>query len=265
VVGEADAKTPDALLLDAKTLDPVKTAVIIFATKELLQLGGATATSLFNVELTNAVVKASDDKFLTDLIAETTPISSSGVPAIDFATLLAAIDSGADARIFVAVTPTVAKQLATYPASEMPANTEMTPNGGSVAGVRVIATDALDSGEAVAFDARQIGGDRGTLGITAAEHANIDPAGGDNPTFSLWQKNCRGLRAERWFGYSVLRTSAGRNLLCRCVVTASANRGRLALCRRPPSPYRTATGAFPWRCHATGMAPHPAAFPVASQ
>ena len=48
----------------------------------------------------------------------------------------------------------------------------------------------------LAFDARQIAADPGVVGLDASEHAVIDMAGGNAPTFSLWQKDCRALRAE---------------------------------------------------------------------
>ena len=88
----------------------------------------------------------------------------------------------------------------------------MGPNGGTVSGVRVITTDVLETDEMLAFDARQIAADRGTVGISASENATIDVTGGDTPAFSLWQKNCRGLRAERMFGFTILRAAAVASL-----------------------------------------------------
>ena len=134
------------------------------------------------------------------------------MPSIDVQTLLSAITNGADARIFLVTTPGTAKQLAGYPASEMPANTSMAPTGGQIAGVPVLVTDVLESDEMLGFDARQLAGSAGTIGISASENATIDVTGGDVPAFSLWQKNCVGIRAERFFGYTILRAAAVASL-----------------------------------------------------
>ena len=90
----------------------------------------------------------------------------------------------------------------------MPSGTNLTPTGGVIGGVRLMASDVLDAGVIVAFDATQIIGDRGSIALSSAEHANVDLAGSTNPSFSLWQKNCVGLKAEHTFGFAIPRASA---------------------------------------------------------
>ena len=74
-------------------------------------------------------------------------------------------------------------------------------NGGSVSGITVIVSDALADGTALLVDASQLLTASTPLKLDASENAVIDMAGGNSPTFSLWQKNAVGLRAERMVAY----------------------------------------------------------------
>jgi hypothetical protein len=210
LVDEAGVKPVSELVLDAAVLDPLKVVALVVIPKELAKL--ATAPDIFNSELTKAVVKGVDDKFMTDLIAATPPGTATGDRAGDFATLIGAITSGANAQFFMAATPTIVKEWCAYPISMMPSGTSLAPTGGTVGGVRVMASDVLDAGVIVAFDASQLVGSAGTVELSSAQHANVDMAGSTSPTFSLWQKNCVGLRAERRFAYAIPRASAVASL-----------------------------------------------------
>jgi hypothetical protein len=123
--------------------------------------------------------------------------ASSGVPAIDFGTALAAIESGADARFYAVTTSAITKQLALWPSGEMPTGTNLSPTGGTIAGIQVLASDAVDTGKMLIFDARQLAGDRGTVTLDTSTQGNIDPAGSTSPSVSFWQKNLVGLKSER--------------------------------------------------------------------
>jgi hypothetical protein len=79
-------------------LEPRKAAATVVITDELGRLAGASGDALIRTELRNAVVAATDNAFLTALIATTTPTASSGDVLADLATLLAA--SGAGAQFF---------------------------------------------------------------------------------------------------------------------------------------------------------------------
>ena len=56
---------------------------------------------------------------------------------------------------------------------------------------------------ALLVDARQVAASAGTVSLAASGQATVDMGGPD--TTSLWQKNMLGLRAERFFGYELLR------------------------------------------------------------
>jgi hypothetical protein len=178
---------------------------------ELLKLGGALAGQLFNVELRNGVARASDGKFVSDMIGATTPTASSGEFLEDLLTLLGALEGDAASRYFVVAA--VAKTLAVLPAaSGQRAHPELGVNGGPIAGVTVTVSDSLSSGQVLAFDATQIAADGGVVSLDSSEHAMVDMSGGNSPTFSLWQKNCSALVAERWLGFKLLRSTAAASI-----------------------------------------------------
>ena len=78
---------------------------MIVVTNDLLKLGGE-VTALFNTELRNGVAKATDQAFVSTLIAATTPIASTGAFLSDLGMLLALIDGSAEqCRCFEATLP----------------------------------------------------------------------------------------------------------------------------------------------------------------
>ena len=76
--GEAEAKAVHDLNILGDTLTPKKVAAIVVLTRELVRAGGAIVEQLIDRELRSAVVAGTDALVLADLVAETTPISSSG-------------------------------------------------------------------------------------------------------------------------------------------------------------------------------------------
>ncbi len=47
--------------------------------------------------------------------------------------------------------------------------------------------------------------DDGRVTLDASNQATLDMSGGNSPTFNLWQKNCVGIRAERWIRWQARR------------------------------------------------------------
>jgi hypothetical protein len=213
VVDEAAAKAIGELDLGDMALEPRKAAAIVVASNELLRLGGQIAEDLFDVELKIAVARATDANFLAGLIAGTTPEAASSDFLFDLASkLIGPLQAGADADIFVVAEPRVVRNIALTGSVAGMAFPGMTITGGSIAGVTLIGSDALDEGEVVAFDARAIAADRGTLTIDASRNATLDMAGGNSPGFDLWSRNAVALRAERWFGWKLLRSTAAASI-----------------------------------------------------
>ena len=141
-------------------------------------------------------------------MSATTPTASSGEFLTDLETLLTAIEGDSNSRYFVAMEADNAKRLAVAAGVSGRAFPELGVNGGTVGGIQIVVSDQLSSGQVVMFDASQIAADPGVVSLDASENACLDMAGGNTPTLSLWQKNLRGLRAERLFGFSIMRPTA---------------------------------------------------------
>lgn len=153
VVAEADAKTIAELNLSSEALATIKAACVIVTSIDLLKLGGAVASQLFNTELRNGIAKATDLAFVSGLIAETTPTASGDDVMTDLATLLTAIDGDAQSKYFIAMEPDNAKRMVATPGVNGAAFPDMTPSGGTVCGISIVVSDALSSGQVLMFDA----------------------------------------------------------------------------------------------------------------
>ena len=96
-----------------------------------------------------------------------------------------------------------------------PAFPEMTPQGGSILGIPVIASDAVTSGQVILADASGIAAGSDTIVLnTMAEGTIMPDTAPDSPqvagtnVFSLWQNDATAILAERWWGAEKLRTTA---------------------------------------------------------
>jgi hypothetical protein len=110
----------------------------------------------------------------------------------------------------------VAKKLATRAstAGEV-AFPGLSPMGGTLFNVPVIASDGAPSGNLILLDASQVvaASDIVTLDASSQTSVQMDSAPDSPPTastilVSLWQNNLAALRCERWFGCQRMRTTA---------------------------------------------------------
>jgi hypothetical protein len=210
---EAENKPVGDLSLSAEQLDVEKTIAMLVASDELLRVAAA-ADLVIETELRQAIVSGVDQTYLQKLVAATSPIASTGNVLEDLSNLLEAIEIGADAALFFVVPVSAAKQLATMStATGDMAFPTMGPLAGSIANVCVLASEQLTN-TAVLVDATQIGSVSEGMTINASAQADIIMNAGSSPetTVSLWQKNLRAIRAERWWNAIVLRTSAVASL-----------------------------------------------------
>lgn len=131
----------------------------------------------------------------------------------DLASALSAITIGSDSRLYFIVRPEDAAQLAVQQAAlGGVAFPGVGVNGGTVGNIVVIVSDALADGTALLVDASQLLTASTPLKLDASEEAMLDMAGGNNPTYSLWQKNSAGVRAERMVAVHALRATAVQSL-----------------------------------------------------
>jgi HK97 family phage major capsid protein len=223
VPSETTIKPISSLVLGTSLVEPRKAVAILVATEELLKQPGA--EQLFNSELTGAVVAATDSQFLTGLIAATTPTASAGALlaniVTDLSVLLSAITNGPNSKIYFIVSPTNAKKLALKASSiGSPAFPNIGPNGGEIIpGVTMLVTDQIPSATAIMLAADAVAGNADTIVLDGSRQAILQlqttpdsPVSTSTIFQSLWQTNEQALRAERFFGFTVVRASGVASL-----------------------------------------------------
>jgi hypothetical protein len=218
---EGMVKLISSLSFDSKTVAPRKSAAIVVVTSELLRHGAPGRAELFNTELRNAVVAATDTTFLSGLYAAVTPTGSAGASlaniVTDLGVLLSAVTTGAASRLYFIIDATNAKKLSLKASSiGTPAFPNFGPNGGEIIpGITGIVSDNLPSGAALLVDATQLMGATDTMTIETATQAAIQfqtapdsPPTASTTLRSLWQENEVALMCHRYWGYGISRSTA---------------------------------------------------------
>jgi hypothetical protein len=220
-VGEAMVKPVSLASLSAPVVEPRKSTAVIVASDELLKLGTPSSITLFNAELKQGVVRATDRTFIDELLASVTPTASAGSSAAnvntDLGTLLAALSMGDTSRPYVVMPPATARGLTLKltTAGDL-AFENMGLFGGEIAnGVPALVSDQVPAGTVLAVDATGIIGDSDLITVDASRHTSLDMGGPpDSPPTSatnvvpLWQLNLAALRAERHYGFSIARSGS---------------------------------------------------------
>ena len=218
-------KNISEMVLDSETLEIRKSLAIITVTAELLKLGAKGTDTLFQDELRSAVAKISDTEFLGSLYSSTTPTASAGdtLAAIeeDLGVLLAAVASGARSRLYFVIDAVNARHMALQSlGSGARAFPSLGVNGGEVIpGVMCLVSDNLPDGAALLIDASQIIADSGVVTLNSAKYASVQmetssdsPATSSTNMVSLWQRGLVALKAERYWGYRLMRSTAVASL-----------------------------------------------------
>jgi hypothetical protein len=130
----------------------------------------------------------------------------------DLAALLAAVPTGASSRLFFVIEPAQAKILATLPGVNGAAFAQMAVNGGSIGGVTILVSGQLASGTAVLFDATAIAAASENVALSASREAVVTTVTSPASSVSLWPQDLVALRAERWFGFALLRADGVASL-----------------------------------------------------
>lgn len=217
LVDEGAAKPVSKLQLANQRLEVRKAVCIAAITNELVKVGDPATLDLIARELRRAVAVTTDGVFF-DILTQTSAVyaeSSSGMSAAQFSSDLAnaldALEYGSDARLFLVLSPEAAKTVAFLRDANGTVYPGLTVNGGTIAGIRVVVSSAVGN-NAILFDASQICANSDTITLDASEQATLQLS--DAPTdaatnlTSLWQANLRAIRATRYFGVEVLRSSA---------------------------------------------------------
>lgn len=184
---------------------------------ELLRVGGDAAIELLESELRGAAAAVVDQVFIAELgdsVAAGVPSSGATAAAVaaDLGALLLALKLGGQSEPRFVVSPDNAAILATMTDTGGGfAFVEMGPQGGRIAGVPVLVSDEIGNDQVLAFDCAQIAGNADTVVLDAASAATLnlgDPPDSSGAMTSLWQENLAALRAQRFFGFERLRSTA---------------------------------------------------------
>lgn len=216
-VGEAAEKAVTELDFGTVTLPYHKIAGIVVLTEELVRLSSPSAEETVRRDLTEQIARFMDAQFILPSVTAsannpasiTNGVSSpaaSGPTAedlyFDMNTALATFDSADQSTesIHVLMTPALARGISTLRnALGQFEFGSLTMAGGTLMGFPVIVSSSVPSGTIVLVAASEILlADDGRVALDASNQATLDMDGGGTPNFSLWQRNCIGIRAERW-------------------------------------------------------------------
>jgi HK97 family phage major capsid protein/HK97 family phage prohead protease len=231
-VGEAAPKPVGELAFDTITLGINKCAGIVVLTDELVRLSTPNAEMLVRDDMVKQVTKFLDAQFIDPTVALSagvhpasithgvTPITASGSSADDFRADMRALRAAyTAANLSTAGAVLIMNSISADALSDMvnplgqPEFPGLTVGGGTLRGMQVIVSENVpsDSDGSIVVMAKPseiLLADDGVTVIDASREATLDMAGGSTPVFSLWQKNCVGIRAERWITWLKARAEA---------------------------------------------------------
>jgi len=219
VVGERAPRAISRASFVATPLESLEASCICVVTDDLARTAPV-LESVLNGEMKLALATAMNAHFVAAITPTGSPdpaIASAGNTAADVAEDLRAaldlIDVDQLSRLIIAVPPLLAVRLALLDdTTGRLAFPQMTPQGGTISGVRVVPTDGLGTDEALVFDAHAFAGNGGTLLVDSSQSTiQLD----DDPTNppdaaavmqALWQTGKRALRLRRRYAFRQLRT-----------------------------------------------------------
>jgi HK97 family phage major capsid protein/HK97 family phage prohead protease len=226
-VGEGAAKPVTETAFGTVTLPYDKIAGIVVLTEELVRLSTPSAEEAVRRDLVEQIVRFMDEQFLDTSItvSDNRPASvTNGVAAVtssgtdadslyyDINTALAAFDTAEmpDSSVHLVMRRNLARGISALRNAlgqfEFPS---MMPGGGTLLGYPVIVSNSAPASTIALIAASEIlMADDGRVTIDASKEATLDLDGGDTPNFSLYQKNCIAIRAERWVTWKKRRAEA---------------------------------------------------------
>lgn len=221
IAGEGIPVPVSKFSLSGPTLDPLHATALVVLTDALVRNSSAASQTLVASELRKAVSAATNRQFIAGVTTGAPSSVSSGTTAAnifaDLGTMAAAVCISSACKPFLIIDAGTSANLSfkTDTAGQL-AFPDMTPSGGSIGGVTVLVSDDLpvdDStgGYAVMLDADSIAGDTGSIVLDSSSAAALqmddDPSAGAQNLVSLFQSDSLALKADRWFGYELIRSS----------------------------------------------------------
>ena len=231
-VGETSPKPVGELAFTSVTLGYSKVAGIVVISEELARLSSPSAEETVRSDLVAAISEFIDQQFLSESVAATatnpagiardvTAIPASGTDEValrcDFAAALSAFSTAGLSTSNVAIV--MSEQMASNIAlmvnalGQTPSFISMGANGGTLGGLTVITSQNVPSdttGQNIYFIKQNevFLADDGAVSLDSSREATLDMAGTTTATYSLWQRNSVGIRAERWINYQRRRDGA---------------------------------------------------------
>jgi hypothetical protein len=190
-------------VLSSPALALLKAVAMVVTTTELAKNPGA--TGLIGRELQKAIVRATDTRAIAVVIAAGTSSATAGGTvanlATDIKTAFAAIEVGADSRLYWTLSPALAAALSARLAGSV--GWGLTPTGGTLAGVPVVVSAGVSAGDLVLVDASRFSAFSDTItlaesrqGVVQMDSAPDSPPTASTAYQSLWQVDKVALRVE---------------------------------------------------------------------
>ncbi|MGN6739600.1 phage major capsid protein [Dyella sp.] len=217
VVGEGAAAPVSSLAFNGQDLDPMKAQALIAVSQELVNGTTAAGNVLLATELRNGVATASDAAFLARVTEGASSVTGSASPLTDLGAALENVNIKAAGKPYLVIDVHTANRLATKATTTgEQAFPLMGPNGGELAGVPVLVSDAVPAADsngrkAVLLDATAIAGDAEAPLLDASDQATLqmatNPLGGPQDLVSMFQTDSVAILLTRWLGLEVTRAS----------------------------------------------------------
>lgn len=232
-VGEGAVKPVSELAFDTITLGHNKVAGIVVLTDELARFSNPDAEATVQRDLIEQSAQFLDDAFINPANTATpgvrpaavtvgaTNISASGTDFDAFLCDLAALQEAfltanmSPAGAYLVMSSVQAARLAMFRSVmgqyEFP---QLSANGGSLGGFTVVTSENVptnSAGESIISLVKPseiLLADDGNVTLDASREATLDMNGSTTPNFSLWQRNCVGIRAERYITWAKRRANA---------------------------------------------------------
>jgi HK97 family phage major capsid protein len=231
-VGKAAAKPVSELAYDTVQVDQSKVAGIIVLTDDQIMTSHIDSVEATRMDLVAQIAQFADEQFTDPSVAAVsgtnpasvtngvTAVASGGATADDLrADLHKLLNRFTAASIPLSGIYFVMSSFVASGASMLtnslgqPDFPDLTVEGGRLRGFPVIVSDSVggssSSSNLIAVKASEVLlAQNGGVRVDMSRDATIDMAGGNSPTFSLFQKNAVALRAEWWVSWQKARAEA---------------------------------------------------------
>jgi HK97 family phage major capsid protein len=196
----------------------------------LVRLSSPSAEEVVRRDLVEQIAAFMDKQFLDSTVQGVSGVNpdsitygvsghaATGTEAVDLwtdmNTALATFDSTdlGTGGMYVLMPPAVARGISSLRNLVGGPEFAVTPMGGTLMGFPVIVSTSVPSGNIILIKANEIMvADDGAARLDASNQATLNMAGvspGEAASFNLWQRNCIGLRAERWITWAKRRSTA---------------------------------------------------------